>query len=200
MAPAPFVVQPLEGGNLLYDIYARMLEERMVFVTGGVDDEMADRVVAQLLYLEATDSKKEALVVVNSPGGSITAGMAIFDTMRGVSYDVSTICIGQAASMGAIIMLAGTNGKRLALPNARLLIHQPLGGSYGTSIDIEIQTAEIIRLKEVLSRLISEETGQPYEKVVKDTDRDNFMTAQEAKKYGLIDKIVKEFPGRTSKK
>lgn len=200
MTPSPFVVAPLGGDHLIYDIFAKLLEDRTIFLFGTVDDEMADNAIAQLMYLESVDSKKETCVYINSPGGSITAGMAVFDTMRAVGYDMTTVCIGQAASMGAILMLAGTKGKRLALPNARFLIHQPLGGAYGTSSDIEIQTAEIVRIKETLNHLIADETGQPYEKVVKDTDRDNFMTAQEAKKYGLIDKIVKELPGRPKSK
>ncbi len=195
-----FVLTPLDGEKFLYDIYARLLEDRYVFITGPVDDELSDRVVAQLIYLDAADPKREIYVVINSPGGAITSGMAMFDTMRGLKCGITTICIGQAASMGAILMLAAEKGKRLTLPNSRFLIHQPLGGAQGTSIDIEIQTEEIIRIKEFLNRLIAEETGQAYEQVVKDTDRDNFMSAQEAKKYGLVDKIVKSLPHADNKK
>ena len=189
-----FVLQPLEGDKFLYDLYARLLDERIIFVTGQIDDELSDQVVAQLLYLESVDSKKDILLIVNSPGGAVTAGLAIFDMMHAIKNEVTTVCIGQAASMGAILMIGGAKGKRLALPNARFLIHQPLGGAQGTSIDIEIQTEEILRMKEFLNRLIATETGQTYEKVVHDTDRDNFMSAEEAKNYGLIDKIVKSFP------
>lgn len=195
-----FVIAPLDGDKFLYDIYARLLEDRYVFVTGPVDDELSDRAIAQLIYLDAADPKREVYVIINSPGGAITSGMAIFDTMRGLRCGVTTVCIGQAASMGAILMLAAEKGKRLSLPNSRFLIHQPLGGAQGTSIDIEIQTEEIIRIKEFLNRLIAEETGQDYEKVIKDTDRDNFMSAQEAKKYGLVDKIVKSLPHAENKK
>ena len=195
-----FVLTPLDGDKFLYDIYARLLEDRYVFVTGQVDDELADRVIAQLIYLDASDSKREVTVILNSPGGSVTSGMAMFDTIRAIASPVTTICIGQAASMGAILMLAAAKGKRLSLPNSRFLIHQPLGGAQGTSIDIEIQTEEIIRIKEFLNRLIAEETGQDFDKVVKDTDRDNFMSSQEAKKYGLVDKIVKSLPGANDKK
>ncbi|MEP0814364.1 MAG: ATP-dependent Clp protease proteolytic subunit [bacterium] len=200
MAPAPFVIKPFSGESFLYDIYARLLEERIVFLFGPIDDELSDSVVAQLLYLDALGDKKDVYMYINSPGGSITSGMAILDTMRAISCEITTVCIGQAASMGAILMLGGTKGKRISLPNSRFLIHQPLGGAIGTSTDIEIQTAEIVRMKEILNRMISEETGQPYDKVVKDTDRDNFMSAQEAKKYGLIDKIVQQLPGRNGKK
>ena len=195
-----FVLTPLDGDKFLYDIYARLLEDRYVFVMGQVDDELADRVIAQLIYLDASDSKREVTVIINSPGGSVTSGMAMFDTIRAIASPVTTICIGQAASMGAILMLAAAKGKRLSLPNSRFLIHQPLGGAQGTSIDIEIQTEEIIRIKEFLNRLIAEETGQDFDKVVKDTDRDNFMSSQEAKKYGLVDKIVKSLPGANDKK
>jgi ATP-dependent Clp protease, protease subunit len=189
-----FVLQPLDGDKFLYDLYAKLLEERIVFVTGGIDDETSDRVVAQLLYLDTSSSKKDVLMVINSPGGSVSAGLAIFDTMNAIKSKVQTLCIGQAASMGAILMLGGVKGKRYCLPNARFLIHQPLGGAQGTSTDIEIQTEEILRIKEFLNRLISDETGQPYEKVVKNTDRDNFMSAEEAVAYGLVDEIVKSFP------
>jgi ATP-dependent Clp protease protease subunit len=189
-----FVLQPLEGDKFLYDLYAKLLEERIVFVTGQIDDEQSDRVVAQLLYLESVCPKKDILMIVNSPGGAVTAGLAVFDTMHAVKNEISTLCVGQAASMGVILMLGGVKGKRLSLPNARFLIHQPLGGAQGTSTDIEIQTEEILRIKEFLNKLIATETGQEYAKVVRDTDRDNFMSAEEAVHYGLVDKIVKSFP------
>lgn len=189
-----FVLQPLEGDKFLYDLYAKLLDERTIFVTGGIDDEISDRVVAQLLYLDTNGSKKDILMIINSPGGAVTAGLAIFDTMQAIKAKVQTLCIGQAASMGAILMLGGTKGKRFCLPNARFLIHQPLGGAQGTSTDIEIQTEEILRIKAFLTQLIAERTGQPLEKVIKDTDRDNFLSAQEAVEYGLVDEIVKTFP------
>ena len=189
-----FVLQPLEGDKFLYDLYAKLLDERIVFVTGGIDDEVSDRIVGQLLYLDSNGSKKDILMIINSPGGAVTAGFAIFDTMHAIKSKVQTLCVGQAASMGAILMLGGAKGKRYSLPNARFLIHQPLGGAQGTSSDIDIQTEEILRIKEYLNHLIAEETGQPYEKVVNDTDRDNFMSAQEAVEYGLVNEILKSFP------
>ncbi len=189
-----FVLQPLEGDKYLYDLYAKLLEERTIFITGGIDDEIADRVVAQLLYLDSIEHKKDILMIINSPGGAVTAGLAIFDTMNAVKSSVATLCIGQAASMGAVLMLGGAKGKRYSLPNSRFLIHQPLGGAQGTSTDIEIQTEEILRIKEFLNELISEKTGQPLDKVKKDTDRDKFMSSDEALEYGLVDKIVKTFP------
>ena len=186
----PYVVEQTGKGERTYDIYSRLLLDRIVFVSGEVNDEMANAVCAQLLFLQSQDPKKEISVYVNSPGGSVTAGLAIYDTMQFVKCPVATYCIGQAASMGAVLLSAGAPGKRHALPNARIMIHQPWGGAEGKASDIEITAREILRLKERLNRILAKHSGQKYEDVVRDTDRDHFMSAEEAKDWGLIDKVV----------
>lgn len=190
MTLVPIVVEQSSRGERAYDIYSRLLKDRIVFIGGGIDDSIADLAVAQLLFLESEDPEKDISIYINSPGGVVTAGMAIYDTMQYIKPDVSTICIGQAASMGALLLGAGTKGKRYALPNSRIMIHQPLGGAQGQASDIEIQTQEILRLKESLNQILSDHTGQPMKRVKKDTDRDFFMSSQEAKEYGLIDEVV----------
>lgn len=184
------VVEQTSRGERAFDIYSRLLKDRIIFIGGGIDDGVADLVVAQLLFLESDDPEKDISIYVNSPGGVVTAGMAIYDTMQYIKPDVSTICIGQAASMGAFLLASGTAGKRYALPNSRIMIHQPLGGSQGQASDIEIQTQEILRIKSMLNSLLSKHTGQPLKRIKKDTDRDFFMSSQEAKEYGLIDEVV----------
>ncbi|QLB20501.1 ATP-dependent Clp endopeptidase, proteolytic subunit ClpP [Vespertiliibacter pulmonis] len=190
MSVIPMVVEQSSKGERAYDIYSRLLKERIIFLNGGVEDEMAKLIVAQLLFLEAEDPEKDIHLYINSPGGSVTAGMAIFDTMNFIKPDVSTVCIGQACSMGAFLLSAGTKGKRFALPHARVMIHQPLGGFRGQASDIQIHAQEILKIKQTLNQRMAEHTGQPLEKVEKDTDRDNFMSAEEAQAYGLIDKVV----------
>ena len=186
----PMVVEKTSGGERAYDIYSRLLKDRIVFVSGEVEDDMANAVVAQLLFLQAQDSKKEVSMYINSPGGSVTAGLAILDTMKMISCPVATYCVGQAASMGAVLLAAGEKGKRHALPNARIMIHQPWGGAQGKASDIEITAREILRLKDVLNRILAETSGKTVEEVLKDTDRDHFMSAAEAKEWGLIDKVL----------
>ena len=186
----PYVVEQTSRGERSYDIYSRLLQDRIVFLGGPIDDYVANVVVAQLLFLEADDPNKEIKLYINSPGGSVTAGMAIFDTMKYVKCDVSTICIGMAASMGAFLLTAGTKGKRIALPNAEIMIHQPLGGAQGQATDIAIQAEQIIKIKQKLNRILSENTSQPLEKIQKDVERDYYMSAEEAKEYGLIDQII----------
>lgn len=186
----PIVVEQSNRGERSYDIYSRLLKDRIVFLGGGINDEVANLVVAQLLFLEAEDPDKDIHLYINSPGGVVTAGLAIYDTMKYIKPDVSTICIGQAASMGAILLTAGAKGKRFALPLARIMIHQPLGGAQGQSTDIQIQAREILRLREVLNEILTTQTGQPLDKIVTDTERDNFMSAEEAMAYGLIDKVI----------
>ena len=186
----PTVVEQSGRGERAFDIYSRLLRERIIFLGTGIDDAIADAVVAQLLYLEAEDPEKEIQIYVNSPGGSVTAGLAIYDTMQQVAPDVVTICYGLAASMGAFLLSGGTKGKRLALPNARIMIHQPLGGAQGQAVDIEIQAKEILFLKETLNGLMAEHTGQPLDKISEDTDRDYFLSPAEAVEYGLIDRVV----------
>ncbi|WLF83664.1 ATP-dependent Clp endopeptidase proteolytic subunit ClpP [Moraxella sp. ZY210820] len=193
-ALVPMVVEQSSRGERSFDIFSRMLRERVIFLTGEVEDNMANLIVAQLLFLEAEDPKKDIHLYINSPGGSVTAGMAIYDTMQFIKPDVSTICIGQAASMGAFLLNAGTKGKRFCLENARVMIHQPLGGFRGQASDIEIHAREILDIKERLNRLMAEHSGQDYERVAKDTDRDNFMTAQAAKAYGLVDEVLSKRP------
>lgn len=190
MSLVPMVVEQTSKGERSYDIYSRLLKERIVFITGEINDEMADLVVAQLLFLEAEDPEKDISMYINSPGGSVTAGFAIYDTMRYIKCDVSTICLGMAASMGAFLLTGGTKGKRYALPNSEVMIHQPLGGARGQATDIKIVADNIIKTKEKLNRIISENTGKPYEDVERDTDRDNYMTAEEAKNYGIVDEIM----------
>lgn len=186
----PTVVEQSGRGERSFDIYSRLLRERIVFLGTGIDDGVADAVVAQLLFLEAEDPEKDIQLYINSPGGSVTAGLAIYDTMQQVSPDVVTTCYGLAASMGAFLLAGGCRGKRLALPNARIMIHQPLGGAQGQAVDIEIQAREILFLKDTLNGLLSEHTGQPLEKIAEDTDRDYFLSPPEAVQYGLIDRVV----------
>ena len=186
----PYVVEQTGKGERTYDIYSRLLLDRIVFVSGEVNDEMANAICAQLLFLQSQDSKKEISVYVNSPGGSVTAGLAIYDTMQFVKCPVATYCIGQAASMGAVLLAAGAKGRRFALPNARIMIHQPWGGAEGTASDIEITAREILRLKEKLNEILSRHSGKKMADVVKDTDRDHFMSAEEAKKWGIIDEVL----------
>lgn len=186
----PMVVEKTGGGERAYDIYSRLLKDRIVFVSGEIEDEMANAIVAQLLFLQAEDSKKEISMYINSPGGSVTAGLAILDTMRMVKCPVATYCVGQAASMGAILLSAGEKGKRHALPNARIMIHQPWGGAQGKASDIEITAKEILRLKEILNGILADASGKSVEEVTKDTDRDHFMSAVEAKKWGIVDKVL----------
>jgi ATP-dependent Clp protease protease subunit len=185
----PMVVEQSGRGERAYDIYSRLLKERVVFLVGPVTDETANLVVAQLLFLEAENPDKDISFYINSPGGSVTAGLSIYDTMQFVKPDVSTLCMGQAASMGAFLLCAGTKGKRFALPNARVMIHQPLGGFQGQASDIAIHAKEILSIREKLNRIMSEHTGQPIERIEKDTDRDNFLSAEEAREYGIIDRV-----------
>ncbi|MDU2638861.1 MAG: ATP-dependent Clp endopeptidase proteolytic subunit ClpP [Finegoldia magna] len=186
----PMVVEQSNRGERSYDIFSRLLKERIIFVTGEVNDQMADLVIAQLLFLESEDPKKDIQLYINSPGGSVSAGLAIYDTMQYVKPDVSTICVGMAASMGAILLTSGAKGKRYALPNADTLIHQPLGGAQGQASDIEIHARNILKKRELLNKILSERTGQPLEKIERDTDRDFILTAEEAKEYGLIDEVI----------
>ena len=186
----PRVVEQSGRGERSYDIYSRLLKERVVFLVGPVDDMTANVVVAQLLFLEAENPDKDISLYINSPGGSVTAGMAIYDTMQFIKPDISTLCIGQAASMGALLLTAGAAKKRFSLPNSRVMIHQPLGGFQGQASDIEIHAKEILYLKEKLNKIMAEHSGQSLEKVSKDTDRDNFMSAKDAMEYGLIDKVI----------
>ena len=186
----PTVIEASSRGEKSFDIFSRLLRERIIFLGEEIDDEMANSIVAQLLVLDAENPEKDIMMYINSPGGVITAGLAIYDTMKHIRADVCTICLGEAASMGAFLLSGGTKGKRMALPSARIMIHQPLGGARGQATDIEIEAKEILRMKSMLNGLLAEHTGQKIEKIVKDTERDNFMTAQEALEYGLIDKII----------
>ena len=192
MALVPTVVEQTGRGERAYDIYSRLLKDRIIFLSDEVNDTTASLVVAQLLFLEAEDPDKDVHLYINSPGGSVTAGMAIYDTMQYIKPDVSTICIGMAASMGAFLLNAGAKGKRFALPNSEIMIHQPLGGAKGQATDIEIHAKWILKIKERLNKILSERTGQPIEKIQEDTERDNFMSAQEAKEYGLIDEVIEK--------
>ncbi|MBQ8699037.1 MAG: ATP-dependent Clp endopeptidase proteolytic subunit ClpP [Schwartzia sp.] len=196
----PMVVERSNRGERAYDIYSRLLKDRIVFVGGPIDDSVANVVVAQLLFLEAEDPDKDIHLYINSPGGVVTAGLAIYDTMQYMRSDVSTICIGQAASMGSLLLAAGAPGKRYALPLARIMIHQPLGGAQGQSTDIQIQAKEILRLREIGNDILVKHTGQDREKIVQDTERDNFMNAKEAKEYGLIDEVISMRPSKEEKK
>ena len=186
----PMVVEQTSRGERSYDIYSRLLQDRIVLLGGEVNDESANLIVAQLLFLQAQDAKKEISMYINSPGGSVTAGLAIYDTMQFISCPVATYCIGQAASMGAVLLTAGAKGKRFALPNARIMIHQPWGGAEGKASDIEITALEILRLKEKLNEILAAHSGRTMEEVVRDTDRDHFMSADEACAWGLIDKVI----------
>ena len=190
MSLIPCVVEQTGGGERSYDIYSRLLKDRIIFIDQEIDDHLASVVVAQLLFLEAEDPEKDINIYINSPGGSVTAGMGIYDTMKYVKPDIATICFGMAASMGAVLMTAGTKGKRFALPNAEIMIHQPLGGAKGQASDIKIQAEWMQKTKEKLNKILSEATGQPYETILRDTDRDNFMSASEAVEYGLVDKVL----------
>ena len=191
-ALVPMVVEQTAKGERSYDIYSRLLKERVIFLTGQVEDNMANLIVAQLLFLESEIPEKDIFIYINSPGGSVTAGMAIYDTMNFIKPNISTVCIGQAASMGAFLLSGGTKGKRFCLPNSRVMIHQPLGGFQGQASDFEIHAKEILSIKDKLNRLMAEHTGQPLEVVASDTDRDNFMSAQQAVDYGLVDGILSQ--------
>lgn len=186
----PMVVEQSGRGERAYDIYSRLLKERVIFLVGPVNDQAANLIVAQLLFLESENPEKDISLYINSPGGSVSAGMAIFDTMQFIKPDVSTLCTGLAASMGAFLLAAGAKGKRFSLPNSRIMIHQPLGGAQGQASDIEIQAREILYLRERLNGILAEKTGQSIEQIAKDTDRDNFMSAETAAEYGLIDKVL----------
>ena len=190
MALVPMVVEQTSRGERSYDIYSRLLSERVIFLADEVNDTTASLVVAQLLFLESQDPDKDICLYINSPGGSITAGMAIYDTMNYIKCDVSTICIGMAASMGAFLLAAGAKGKRLALPNSEIMIHQPLGGMQGQATDIKIHADRIIRIRQTLNEILAEKTGKTVEQIAHDTERDNFLSALEAKEYGLIDKVI----------
>ncbi|MBP1578129.1 MAG: ATP-dependent Clp endopeptidase proteolytic subunit ClpP [Oscillospiraceae bacterium] len=190
MALVPTVIEQTNRGERAYDIYSRLLNDRIIMLCDEVNDTTASLVVAQLLFLEGQDPDKDICLYINSPGGSVTAGMAIYDTMNYIKCDVSTICVGLAASMGAFLLSSGAKGKRIALPNSEIMIHQPLGGAKGQATDIKIHAEWILRIKDKLNRLMSEQTGQPLEVIERDTERDNFMTAEQAKEYGLIDKVI----------
>ncbi len=191
-ASVPTVIEQSGRGERAFDIYSRLLRERIIFLGTGINDQVSDSLVAQLLFLEAEDPEKDIQIYINSPGGSVTAGMAIYDTMQQISPDVVTICFGVAASMGAFLLSGGTKGKRLALPNSRIMIHQPLGGAQGQAVEIAIQAKEILFLKKTLNSLLAEHTGQPLEKINEDTERDYFLSPSEAVEYGLIDKVIKK--------
>ena len=189
MALVPIVIEQTNKSERSYDIYSRLLEDRIIMLSGEIDDAVANTVVAQLLYLEGKDPSKDISLYINSPGGSVTAGLAIYDTMNYIKCDVTTICIGMAASMGAVLLSSGAKGKRYSLPNSEIMIHQPLGGAQGQASDIKIQADHILKIKEKLNRILSENTGKSIEQVEKDTDRDNYLSAEDALSYGLIDKI-----------
>ncbi len=192
MSLVPMVVEQTNRGERSYDIYSRLLKDRIIFLSDEVNDVTASLVVAQMLFLEGEDPDKDINLYINSPGGSITAGMAIYDTMQYIKCDVSTICIGMAASMGAFLLSAGAKGKRFALPNSEIMIHQPLGGMQGQATDIKIHAERIIKMKETLNKILSERTGKSYEQICQDTERDNFMSAYEAKEYGLVDEVIEK--------
>ena len=191
-ALVPMVVEQTSRGERAFDIFSRLLKDRIIFIVGGIDDYVANLVVAQLLFLESEDPKKDIFMYINSPGGVITSGLSILDTMNYLKCDVSTVCFGQAASMGAVLLSCGTKGKRFALPNSRVMIHQPLGGARGQATDIEIQAKEILTLKEKLNKILAEKTNQSLKKIASDTERDYFMNAEEAVKYGLVDEVLTE--------
>ena len=191
-ALVPMVIEQTPRGERSFDIYSRLLKERVIFLTGQVDDYMSNLVVAQLLFLESENPEKDISIYINSPGGSISAGLAIYDTMQFISASISTLCIGQAASMGAILLAGGDKGKRFALPNSRIMIHQPLGGFQGQASDFEIHAKEILHMKKVVNEILAKHTGQTIKKIEKDTDRDNFLDAASAKSYGIVDKILNE--------
>jgi len=189
MALIPMVVEQTDKGERSYDIYSKLLEERIIFITGEINDAVADTVVAELLYLESKDSGKDISMYINSPGGSVTSGLAIYDTMNFIKCDVSTICVGMAASMGAVLLSSGAKGKRCALPSSEIMIHQPLGGTQGQASDIRIQAEQILKVKQKINAILSKNTGKPIEQLEKDTDRDNYLSAEDACSYGIIDKI-----------
>jgi ATP-dependent Clp protease protease subunit len=193
----PMVVEQTSRGERAYDIYSRLLKERVIFLVGGIDDAVANVIVAQLLFLEAENPEKDISLYINSPGGIVTSGMAIYDTMQFIKPDVSTICVGQAASMGAVLLAAGAKGKRYALPNSRVMIHQPLGGAQGQAADIDIQAREILSMRQRLNEILSRHTGQPIDTIARDTDRDNFKSAEAAQAYGLIDQVLERRPDET---
>ena len=190
MALIPYVIEQTGQGERTYDIYSRLLKDRILFISGEIDSHMADVVIAQLLFLNSEDKDKDISIYINSPGGSVTAGFAIFDTMRHINAPVSTICVGQAASMGAFLLSAGEKGKRFALPNSEIMIHQPLGGVSGQAEDIKIHAENILKIRSKLNKILAENTGQPISIIEKDTDRDNFMTAQESAEYGIVDMVI----------
>ncbi|WP_305757078.1 ATP-dependent Clp endopeptidase proteolytic subunit ClpP [Paenibacillus zeirhizosphaerae] len=196
MSYIPMVVEQTNRGERAYDIYSRLLKDRIIFLGSDVNDVVANSIIAQMLFLSAEDPEKDISLYINSPGGSITAGMAIFDTMQFIKPDVSTICVGMAASMGAFLLNAGAKGKRYALPNSEIMIHQPLGGAQGQATDIEIRARRILKMRDKLNRILAERTGQPLDRIEKDTDRDYFMTADEAKEYGLVDKVISSTPAQ----
>jgi ATP-dependent Clp protease protease subunit len=191
MSLIPMVVEQTGRGERAYDIFSRLLKDRIIFLGGGIDDQVANLIIAQLLFLESEDPEKDIFLYINSPGGVVTAGMAIYDTMQYVRCPVSTLCVGQAASMGAVLLAAGAEGKRFALPHARIMIHQPWGGFQGQATDINIHAQEILRMRETLNGVLSKHSGQTFEKIAADTERDFFMGSEEAKKYGIVDDIVK---------
>jgi ATP-dependent Clp protease protease subunit len=193
----PMVVEQTSRGERAYDIYSRLLKERMIFLVGGVDDQVANVIVAQMLFLEAENPEKDISLYINSPGGVVTAGMAIYDTMQYIKPDVSTVCIGQAASMGALLLAAGAKGKRYALPNSRVMIHQPLGGFQGQATDIDIHAREILTLRSRLNQILAKHTGQALETIERDTERDNFKSASDAQAYGLVDQVLERRPEET---
>lgn len=196
----PIVVEQTARGERSYDIYSRLLRDRIVILGTAIDDQVANLIVSQLLFLESEDPDQDIFLYINSPGGSVSAGLAIYDTMQYIRPSVNTICMGMAASMGAVLLAAGSKGKRFALPNARIMIHQPLGGAQGQASDIEIVAREILRLKEILSKILSHHTGQRFDDIMKDTDRDRYMSAEDAVNYGLVDKVVEKNIVTTSKK
>ena len=202
MTLIPIVVEQSSRGERAYDIYSRLLKDRIIFLGSAVSDEVANLIIAQMLFLESEDPDKDINFYINSPGGLVTAGLAIYDTMQYIKPDVSTLCLGQASSMGALLLTAGARGKRFSLPHSRILIHQPLGAFQGQATDVEIQAKEILRMREKLNQILAHHTGQPLEKVQKDTDRDFFMSGEEARKYGIVDKVIveRETPKEESKK
>jgi ATP-dependent Clp protease protease subunit len=198
MPLVPYVVERSGREERVFDIYSRLLKDRIIFLQGPIDDVSANLIVAQMLYLQFEDPKADINLYINSPGGSVTAGMSIYDTMQFVTCDVACYCIGQAASMGAVLLTAGTHGKRYALPNARIMIHQPLAGTEGTTTEIVIHAKEFLRLKKILTEILSKHTGQPFERVARETDRDNFLSAQESVEYGIVDRVLERLPMPTT--
>ena len=192
MQLVPMVVEQTSRGERAYDIYSRLLKDNIIFIGSSVDDDISNLVIAQLLFLEAEDPDRDISIYINSPGGSVTAGMAIYDTMRFVRPDISTFCVGQAASMAAVLLAAGASGKRFALPNSRIIIHQPMGGAQGQAVDIDIQAREILRMRELINNILVEHTGQDFDRIVRDTDRDYIMTAAQSQDYGLVDEVISE--------